>query len=64
MAAKPALSKAACLGSYWFCSGSISFEAVDNGGTAHAEHDGERDQPGGHGATAQEVVSIEPGHAM
>jgi hypothetical protein len=31
MAAKPELSKAACLGSYWFCSGSISFEAVDNG---------------------------------
>src|SRR6516225_11225581 len=28
MAAKPELSKAACLGSYWFCSGSISFEAV------------------------------------
>jgi hypothetical protein len=24
----------------------------------------ERDQPGGHGATAQEVVSVEPGHAM
>ena len=33
-------------------------------GAAHAEHDGERDPPGGHGATAQEVVSMEPGHAM
>src|SRR6516164_3100619 len=30
IAAKPELSKAAYLGSYWFCSGSIRFEAVDN----------------------------------
>ena len=30
IAAKPELSKAAHLGSYWFCSGSIKFEAVDN----------------------------------
>jgi hypothetical protein len=33
-------------------------------GAEHAEHDGERDQPGGYGATAQETVSVEPGHAM
>ena len=30
IAAKPELSKAAHLGSYWFCSESIRFEAVDN----------------------------------